>query len=213
MRQYIEKYSIFPLLTMLSIHLQAITPAIKADTAPMIIGAISIDALPTSSDILRILSKLAPKIGINTIRKEKRIALDLSIPKNKAVLMVAPLRLIPGKMAIVWAMPIIRALFNLTSLSFFGTNLVRNNNVAVISSMKPINATLPSKIDSICSSKSKPTMAVGIAEANNSKAKRISGFHLNRKKFVINDMMSRQNTKTTLKNVAPCTIILKVKKS
>ena len=48
-------------------------------------------------------------MGINTIKKENRVAFDLSTPSNIAVAIVDPDLETPGKIAKAWDNPIMKA--------------------------------------------------------------------------------------------------------
>ena len=66
---------------------------------------------------LKRLKTFSPKIGISTIKNEKRATASFLTPNNKPTAIVDPDREIPGITATVCAIPIIKASLNETSLS------------------------------------------------------------------------------------------------
>jgi hypothetical protein len=91
-------------LTKEIIHLQAISPVIKAAIKPAINGIK--DALSAAISPPKISFAILPNIRGTTIKKENRAAFSLSIPSNTEVEIVAPDLDIPGSIAIAWAIPI-----------------------------------------------------------------------------------------------------------
>ena len=102
-KQYQLKYFNCAFLTILLIHLQAASPVKNAAINPMIKGNREVSA--TIVSVSKMLFAILPTIRGTTIKKEKRAALSLSIPKSTEVEIVAPEREIPGRMAIACAKP------------------------------------------------------------------------------------------------------------
>lgn len=94
---------------MLIISLQATNPEMKAAINP----TINVTELTEELDspvCLRMANRLAPIIGIKTIKNEKRVARSFLTPNINAVEMVAPDLEIPGITATACIIPIIKAL-------------------------------------------------------------------------------------------------------
>ena len=83
------------------IHVQATKPAINAAKKPPTRETVEIsltDEVPCLKRSI-VFNSAAPKIGGSTIRNENLAAFDLSTPRNRAVVIVAPEREIPGMIA------------------------------------------------------------------------------------------------------------------
>ncbi len=93
--------------------------------------------------------KAAPRIGISTIKKEKRATSSFFVPSRRPVAIVEPLREIPGITATACAMPIINALKNVIFPSLAFIKLGNASKNAVKMSMLPTNTRLPVKSSSI----------------------------------------------------------------
>lgn len=105
-----------------------------------------------------------PRINGTTIKKEKRAACSRSIPKITDVPIVDPEREIPGRIATIWAIPIMIASLNPTDLSVLFALSATNRITPVTMSISPTNKIFPLKKLSIKSSKKTPTTAAGIME-------------------------------------------------
>ena len=130
--------------------MHATRPARNAATNPEISTSELELSVPNSPEKMSF--AIFPKIKGTTIRKENRAAFALSLCNKTDVEIVAPEREIPGSMAIAWAMPIIIASLNETSLSVFLALSARNNNTAVTKSIKPTNNRFPPKSEANWSS-------------------------------------------------------------
>ena len=86
------------------------------------------------------------------------------MPNKTDVEMVAPDLEIPGKIAIIWAIPIMKASFGPTVfVPVFA--LSAKNKIPAVTNNKPLTRTIcPSKSLSISSSKNNPTNTAGIIE-------------------------------------------------
>ena len=95
------------------IHLQAAHPERNAARNPSISTpaptgwpAVEADAEPIRSFMS---SRASPKMGGMTIRNENCASLSFLLPSMMPVAMVAPERDIPGRTAMAWAIPIMKA--------------------------------------------------------------------------------------------------------
>ena len=95
---------------------------------------------------------------------------------------MAPLLLIPGRIAMACAIPIMMASFLETSRFPGLALLAKNNKNPVTKSMAPTNRTFPVNKFSICSSNNSPTKAAGIIEITILKLNWNSSLDLNLKR-------------------------------
>ena len=99
-KQYQEKYFNWLFLTKAIIQRQAKIPLIKAANNPKHNARALTSAPAASPETISLASNNAfPKMMGRTIKKEKRAALERSIPRSTEVAIVEPLLEIPGKMA------------------------------------------------------------------------------------------------------------------
>ena len=122
-----------------------------------------------------------PKINGTTIRKEKRAAFVLSLPKSTEVEIVAPEREIPGNIAMACEKPITKALENDTFLLVFFALSAKYSNKAVIINIKPTNLIFPPKSVDSSLSKVKPIIAAGSIDTAIFTTNFVSSFHLKAK--------------------------------
>src|SRR5690606_26323584 len=161
-----EKYFNLAFLTKSIIHLQANNPDKKAATNPQNRGKISkdISAVPVVDEASKYSLAAAPIIKGNTIKNEKRAALDLSSPNIIDVEMVEPEREIPGKMAATaWAKPMINESLKLMSFPVFLARSAMYSNSAVTKSINPTNLRFENNSSNV-SFKNNPTKAAGIID-------------------------------------------------
>jgi hypothetical protein len=125
-----------------------------------------------------IISRIAtPKMGINTIRNEKRAISSFLAPVNSPVAMVAPLREIPGITATACAMPMMNALPHVISEFPFFTKWANASRLAVMSSMLPTSRRFPVKNCSICSINNSPIKSTGTVDNRSLKMYCVDSFH------------------------------------
>lgn len=138
------------------------TPEINAARNPAVkypIPSVSIEIAPSKRSFA-----IFPKIKGTTIKKENLAALDLSTPKITEAEIVAPDLEIPGRIAIACAIPMKKALENVTGLFVFLALSARKSSIAVKININPTNTTLPPKRASNCFSNIKPTIPAGTME-------------------------------------------------
>ena len=111
--QYKANHTSFPFFTSSIIHLQAAHPTRKAAMNPTVRGIKpmlwDVNASPEPEIIFRQSRKASPRMGIITMKNENWASWSRRSPSKIPVAMVEPERLRPGRTAIAWAHPMIKA--------------------------------------------------------------------------------------------------------
>ena len=145
-----------------------------------------------------------PKINGTTIKKEKRAAFSRSIPSSTELLIVAPEREMPGRIAMAWATPMMMASHQPTSLSVGLARSAKNSSKPVMSSIPATSGIWRSNKVSMVSSSKSPTAAAGIIDRIILRLKRVASLSLKANKPAMISAISLRNTTIVLSAVAAC---------